>query len=530
MKKKELKKRIEDGFSQLAPDMFEAVMEAAEEENIVWSQADSRQCTEQEKRKIKLGYVASFCTCLAMICVCILGIFTEKQNHVYMVMDINPSIKVEVNEFRQVENLTGLNQDGKDVVKELKWKKRESVQELLDVLLQNVVEKSYLRDNEGILVTLSASRQDVCENLERALGEGIDRKLTELKVSGVTTAFRQVKSSPGKEGRKLLETELVKCSDLDEKQAQQLSVRELIQYCQDYTSLDLKLSEASNKEQPQQKKEETQGAVSSADGEAEKQEHKKADDKKQEEKKAEQKGTEQKEPEESKPGQMPQKGESEQINIQDETGSGNTEVQNGKKNIEEGSCKQETPGNTGEQQKTENNGNQESMKQPEHSEGQIDVPKSDNSEQPEEVQDSGNAEGQDPPEEIDKSEGQDTNSKLENSEVQNTPPKSESPGGQDTSFPIDKEVISEIKNSGEESIDSERDNPCRQSLPSQLVNSGVNIELLKIDEFAGHETMPGRKKAGERNEAILSGGLEQTECRKEQIPPSPRNKEKDKKK
>lgn len=529
MKKKELKKRIEDGFSQLAPDMLEAVMEAAEEENIVWSQADSRQCTEQEKRKIRPGYVASFCTCLAMICVCILGIFTEKQNHVYMVLDINPSIKVEVNEFRQVENLTGLNQDGKDVVKELKWKKRESVQELLDVLLQDVVEKSYLRDNEGILVTLSASRQDVCENLERALGEGIDRKLTELKVSGVTTAFRQVKSSPGKEGRKLLETELVKCSDLDEKQAQQLSVRELIQYCQDYTSLDLKLSEASNKEQPQQKKEEAQGAVSSVDGEAEKQEHQKADDKKQEEKKAEDRGTGQKEPEESKPEQIPEKGESEQINIQDETGSGNTEVQNGK-NKEEGSCKQEMPGKAGEQQKTENTGNQEPMKQPEHSEGQIDVPKSDNSEQPEEVQDSEDAGGQDPPEETEKSDGQDTNSKLENSEVQNTPPKSESPGGQDTSFPIDrpidKELISEIKNSGEESIDSEQDNPCGQKIPSQL----VNMELLKIDEFAGHETMPGRNKAGERNEAILSGGLEQTECREEPIPPSPRNKEKDKKK
>ena len=37
MKKRELKKKIEDGFSQLAPDVFNAVMETVEEQNLVLS-------------------------------------------------------------------------------------------------------------------------------------------------------------------------------------------------------------------------------------------------------------------------------------------------------------------------------------------------------------------------------------------------------------------------------------------------------------------------------------------------------------
>lgn len=250
MKKRELKKRIEDGFSELSPDLFEAVYEECQQQEVTWTQADSEEPS--GNGKIYTGrfprYALSLCASLAVLCLCILGVLGQKEKTVYMVLDINPSIQVEVNEAHQVKRLKGLNQDGKDVVKELKWKKRGTVQELLDVLIQDVVEKSYLRENGGILVTLAAKDKCICENLERTLGEGIDRKLTELKVSGVTTAFQEAPSSSEREGRKLLEAELTKSCGLDEEQVQQMSVIELIRYCHDYTSVELKLSEASKKE------------------------------------------------------------------------------------------------------------------------------------------------------------------------------------------------------------------------------------------------------------------------------------------
>lgn len=256
MKKKDLKKRIEEGFSELSPDLFEAVWEESRKQEVVWAKAESEEPS--AGGKINTGrfprYALSLCASLAVLCLCIFGVLGQKEKSVYMVLDINPSIQIEMNEAHQVKRLKGLNQDGKDVVKELRWKKRESVQELLDVLIQDVVEKSYLRENGGILVTLDAQDKVICENLERTLGEGIDRKLTELKVSGVTTAFQEAPSSSERQGRKLLEAELTKSCGMDEEQVQQMSVMELIQYCQDYTSLELKLSAASEKERAAQQK------------------------------------------------------------------------------------------------------------------------------------------------------------------------------------------------------------------------------------------------------------------------------------
>lgn len=256
MKKKELKKRIEDGFSELSPDLFEAVWEESRKQEVVWAKAELEEPSAGGKVNTGRfpGYALLFCASLAILCLCIFGVLGQKEKSVYMVLDINPSIQIEMNEAHQVKRLKGLNQDGKDVVKELKWKKRESVQELLDVLIQDVVEKSYLCENGGILVTLAAPDKMICENLERTLGDGIDRKLTELKVSGVTTAFQEVESRSERQGRKLLEAELTKSCGMDEKLVQQMSVIELIQYCQDYTSLELKLSAASEKERAAQQK------------------------------------------------------------------------------------------------------------------------------------------------------------------------------------------------------------------------------------------------------------------------------------
>lgn len=257
MKKKELKKRIEDGFSELSPDLFEAVLEESRKQKVVWSEAETEKPS--ANGKFYMGrfpkYAVSLCASLAIIFLCIFSMLGDNEKSVFMVLDINPSIQVEMDESHQVKRLKGLNQDGKDVVKELKWEKG-TVQELVDVLIQDVVEKSYLRENGGILVTLAARDKGVCENLERTLGEGIDRKLTELKVSGVTTAFQEVQRSSREKGRKRLETELKRSCGLNESQVQQMSVNELIQYCQDYTSLELKLSEGSEKERASGQKKE----------------------------------------------------------------------------------------------------------------------------------------------------------------------------------------------------------------------------------------------------------------------------------
>ena len=286
MKKRELKKHIEDGFSQLAPDIFEAVMETAEEQNLILSKTELdhsllqkaeekeslRSSEEDFERKLERSfsfgkifnervprYVFSACAGLVIICLCIFGVLGTDSDGVYFVLDINPSIQVEVDQSCRVKRLKGLNQDGKDVIKELSWKKQEPVQELIDLLIQDVVEKSYLSEGGGILVTITAADQGIGDKLEHTLSDGISQKLTELEVFGVTTAFQRANDSSAREGRKLLEAELMEACGLSEQQVQDMTVLELIQCCQENTSMELDVSEVSKKGQGSQQTEEDKG-------------------------------------------------------------------------------------------------------------------------------------------------------------------------------------------------------------------------------------------------------------------------------
>lgn len=295
MKKRELKKRIEDGFSQLAPDVFDAVMETVEEQKLILSEDRSEEAQIQTAKQDQLlqpevkvpvsekwnlfqsrksfrnrfyKYAFSACASFVMLFLCIYGALGIQSNTIYMILDINPSIQVEMNQSYQVKRLKGLNQDGRDVVKKLKWKKKESVQDVMDVLIENVVEQSYLKDNGGILVTFCTSDENVPEELEHILGERIDQKLTELEISGVTTAFQKSQDSSAKEGRKLLEKQIMKECDLSEEHVNEMSVLELIEYCRNHTSLELKTSDMSKDEKdiPVKQNEEQKKSKDSSSG------------------------------------------------------------------------------------------------------------------------------------------------------------------------------------------------------------------------------------------------------------------------
>ena len=272
MKKKELRKRIEDGFSELAPEIFEAVMEAVEEQKLmspemehdqppVWTTRQMEQeATVPKNRGPKKSFFSfaglakdkfrgsalAACASLALLFVCFYAGLGGEQKAVYLTLDINPSIQIKMDESLQVKQLKGLNQDGKDVVRDISWKKKEPVVELLDDLIQDVAEKSYLHEDSGILMTLCAQNTDICDELADTLGEKVDQKLLELEISDVTVAFLKSESASALQGRVQLESELMDSYGVPAEQVQQMSVSELIMYCQEHTSLELGFSENSS--------------------------------------------------------------------------------------------------------------------------------------------------------------------------------------------------------------------------------------------------------------------------------------------
>ncbi len=265
MKKSNLKKSIQDGFSELSPELFDSIMETVEKENLMpskkksavqESRADAKNAQGSERKPKQVHpafqwnfskYAISACACLLIFCLCLFGIPQKNQSEIYLVLDINPSIQIAMDRSYQVEHLEGLNEDGKDVIKKLKWNKKEAVFDLLDTLLQDVAEESYLQKDSGILVTICPDDQDIFVDLEFKLGKQIDRTLQQMGISGVVTAFQHGSKGNGMEGRRQLENKLLEEYGIDIGQTKQMSVMELIQYCQTHTTLGLTLSSDSGK-------------------------------------------------------------------------------------------------------------------------------------------------------------------------------------------------------------------------------------------------------------------------------------------
>lgn len=258
---------MQDGFSELSPDLFESVLETAEKESLMplkTEYEEEKKCaagpvlrnSEKVRRTPEVRnafrrnfpkYAVSVCACLLVFVLWVSGIFGTKEEDVFLVLDINPSVQIVMDDSYQVKRLHGLNQDGKDVLKRIKWEKKESVFDVLDLLLQGAAENSYLQENQGILVTICLPDQKMYQELENSLGESIDQKLQEIGISGVMTAFVQGEKDANEQGREQLEAKLAEKYGLDEKQAQQMSVMELLEYCQEHAFAGVTFSAESDK-------------------------------------------------------------------------------------------------------------------------------------------------------------------------------------------------------------------------------------------------------------------------------------------
>lgn len=186
MRTKELKKKIECGFSELAPDMFDAIMLKIEQDSKQEQTLVEEPAQKQNIFKIVQRRMLPVSAGLAMVCMLALLIFPWKTNEISVVMKINPSIQMILNTSYEVIELKGLNQDGKDVVNALKWEKNEPIDSLMQTLLVDLTEKSYLKQDGKIQLTVSSKKKEVYYEVETVLEKEIEKNLTTLGYTGVS--------------------------------------------------------------------------------------------------------------------------------------------------------------------------------------------------------------------------------------------------------------------------------------------------------------------------------------------------------
>lgn len=131
----------------------------------------------------------------------------------YMTIDVNPSIELELDDDLEVLKLTGLNEDGKLVIGQLKAWKGKDMKTVTNRIVETTKQLGYLKGNKQIVVstTLLEKDKDLDKNLKEEIKEISEKdnvSNTKMKVIQATKSDRKQAREQGISTGKYLEKKL----------------------------------------------------------------------------------------------------------------------------------------------------------------------------------------------------------------------------------------------------------------------------------------------------------------------------------
>jgi hypothetical protein len=131
----------------------------------------------------------------------------------YMTIDVNPSIELELDDDLEVLKLTGLNEDGKLVIGQLKDWKGKDIKAVTNRIVETTKRLGYLKGNKQIVVstTLMKKNKELNKNLKEEINEISEQdnvSKTKMKVIQATKSDRKQAREQGISTGKYLEKKL----------------------------------------------------------------------------------------------------------------------------------------------------------------------------------------------------------------------------------------------------------------------------------------------------------------------------------
>ncbi|MGE6716079.1 anti-sigma-I factor RsgI family protein [Peribacillus frigoritolerans] len=131
----------------------------------------------------------------------------------YMTIDVNPSIELELDDDLEVLKLTGLNEDGKLVIGQLKDWKGKDIKAVTNRIVETTKRLGYLKGNKQIVVstTLMEKNKELDKNLKgeiKEISEQDNVSKTKMKVIQATKSDRKQAREQGISTGKYLEKKL----------------------------------------------------------------------------------------------------------------------------------------------------------------------------------------------------------------------------------------------------------------------------------------------------------------------------------
>ncbi|TKH04132.1 anti-sigma factor domain-containing protein [Peribacillus simplex] len=117
----------------------------------------------------------------------------------YMTIDVNPSIELELDDDLEVLKLTGLNEDGKLVIGQLKDWKGKDIKTVTNRIVETTKQLGYLKGNKQIVVSTTLLEKD--KELDKNLKEEIKEISEQDNVSNTKMKVIQATKSDRKQAR-----------------------------------------------------------------------------------------------------------------------------------------------------------------------------------------------------------------------------------------------------------------------------------------------------------------------------------------
>mgnify|MGYP004521253831 FL=1 len=149
------------------------------------------------KKKV---FLISFIMVILLSTFICIYVFTRKDNKIKLdttitssiVLDINPSLKIELNKENKVINLIGLNEDGKKVI--IDDYKGKVLEEVIESILEKSFSLEYLKDDTTILVSVDGTYK--ADDLKTIISKDLENKNIkgEVIIPTITESSKEIAS------------------------------------------------------------------------------------------------------------------------------------------------------------------------------------------------------------------------------------------------------------------------------------------------------------------------------------------------
>lgn len=205
------------------------------------------------KKKV---FLISFILVILLSTFICIYVFTKKDNKIKLdttitssiVLDINPSLKIELNKENKVINLIGLNEDGKKVI--INDYKGKVLNEVIKSILEKSFSLEYLKDDTTILVSVDGTYK--ADDLKTIISEYLESKSIkgEVIIPTITESSKEIASKYNlTESKASYLEEIIKDTSLKIEDVKDMSVQDAKEKVQE----EIKKKEEEKKQQEQNK-------------------------------------------------------------------------------------------------------------------------------------------------------------------------------------------------------------------------------------------------------------------------------------